>query len=646
MTGYGSLYDALAHRRDSRHLIGYCRGGGEVKTVTYADLYQRAVGLLGHLQSIGLKKGGRLVVCLPGNEQFIDVFWACVCGGITPVPVSAGISNEHKHKLFRILRQLDQAFLCSDSTTHHRLERFAEEQGLRDDLARIGSRTILIDQVAEGAAGVPDPPDAGDVCLIQYSSGSTSEPKGVVLTHDNVLANIDGVSSGAGFNDEDVSVAWMPLTHDMGLVGHLSYCLNDMDQYVMQTDLFIRRPMRWLQEASRVRATVLTSPNFGYRHFLKVFKPERAGEMDLASVRLIFNGAEPISVVLCEEFLAALAPYGLRRSAMFPVYGLAEATVCATMPPPGTGCRSMRVDRQALGVGDGVRPAAIGSTESLEVVCVGRPVSHCELRVVDGSDRILGHNVAGHIQIRGRNVTQGYFGNPRAGEGAFRADGWLDTGDLGFTAEDGLYVTGRSKELIFVNGQNYYPHDLEGLAQRCSGLELGKVAIAGHRDREAQADEVLIFVLHRGNLEQFLPLATLIARHINEHTGIDVAHVIPVNRIPKTTSGKFQRRHLAQAFEAGEFREVLARLDALSGRDRGPESQPSTEVERHIKTICDTVLPSKDLGIHENIFEIGTSSLELMEIHDQIEEAFPGRIDITELFDYPTISAIAGRLQE
>lgn len=647
MSARNSLFDALAGNSESQQVIGYIRGGDDFKTVTYADLHRRALGIVKHLQSLGLKKGSRLIIFLNNNEQFIDVFWACICGGMVPVPIAVGISDEHKFKLFRIVRQLGNTYLCTDTTTRHRLGVFADDHQLADEFSRLASRTFLIDRVADIAEpGQLDPGAADDECLIQYSSGSTSDPKGVVLTHANLLANIDGVANGAQLTDEDVSVSWMPLTHDMGLIGlHLTHFVSNMNQYLMQTDLFIRRPMLWLQEASRLKATVLSSPNFGYKHCLKVFKPKKAGDIDLSTVRIIFNGAEPISVPLCEEFLSTLAPYGLRRSAMFPVYGLAEASVGVTMPEPETEYHSIRVDRNALGIGDSVQRTDADSAESMNVICVGKPIRHCELRIVDETDKAVDDYIAGHIHIRGANVTRGYFKNPEANSFAFRADNWLDTGDLGFTAEGNLYITGRAKELIFVNGQNYYPHDLEAIVQETGGFELGKIAISGYRPKGGHTDELLVFVLHRGSVDDFVTLANLIARGINEHAGVEVTHVIPVNRIPKTTSGKIQRRLLANTFGAGDYDAVVAQLEALRDEGHGDEDHVLTEIESRIKDICDSILPGKHFGVVDNLFEIGTSSLELIQIHEQLEAEFPGRMDITEMFDFPTISAIAQRLE-
>ncbi len=208
-----------------------------------------------------------------------------------------------------------------------------------------------------------------------------------------------------------------------------------------------------------------------------------------------------------------------------------------------------------------------------------------------------------------------------------------------------LYISGRAKEIIFVNGQNYYPHDLEAIVQRVPGLELGKVVAAGVRAREAEIEQLVVFVLHRGTVADFLPTAKEVARLINEQTGLEVAEVVPVKRIPKTTSGKIQRHRLEEAYADGEFDAELAELAALREAARGPEPGTLSRIEEKLKGICDAALAGKRIGIHDNLFEIGASSLKLIEIHEQIDREYPGQVDLTELFDFPTIAELARHLQ-
>ncbi len=642
-----TLTELIEANRTRPHRITYLEGENQTREVSFAELYERSLGILYHLQRLGARRGDKLILFLTDNEQFIDAFWAAVLGGIVPVPVALGISDEHRMKLLRIARRLGKPFLYTERRSLERIGAFAAQVGEEEVYAALRERTFLVDDLDDiSRAGSVQRSQAGDTAFIQFSSGSTSEPKGVVLTHGNILANCRGSTEVAGFGEHDVSLSWMPLTHDMGLIGfHLVMFANRVHAHLMPTELFIRRPLLWLGLASRVRATILCSPNFGYRHYLKVLG-ERAPEgLDLSAVRLIFNGAEPISVELCEEFLGRLAPAKLNRNAMYPVYGLAEASLAVSFPAVGAPLRTITLNRHRMSAGSPVELVPASDRHAVELVSEGKPIPYCRVRIADDEDRELPEDRIGHVHMRGDNVTRGYYEDPEANAAAFTADGWLRTGDLGLVHGGDLYISGRAKEIIFVNGQNYYPHDLEGIVQRVPGLELGKVVAAGVRAREAEIEQLVVFVLHRGTVADFLPTAKEVARLINEQTGLEVAEVVPVKRIPKTTSGKIQRHRLEEAYADGEFDAELAELAALGEAARGPEPGTLSRIEEKLKGICDVALAGKRIGIHDNLFEIGASSLKLIEIHEQIDREYPGQVDLTELFDFPTIAELARHLQ-
>jgi acyl carrier protein len=307
--------------------------------------------------------------------------------------------------------------------------------------------------------------------------------------------------------------------------------------------------------------------------------------------------------------------------------------------------RAVTWDRHHLNVGEQAQVIAAHSRDALELVSVGRAIPNVRLRVTGDDDRELPEGVVGNIQISGDSVTQGYYEDPQTNAASFSSDGWLRTGDLGVIEQGELFITGRAKEILFVNGQNYYPHDLESIAQRASGLELGKVVVAGVRPPGAQADQLIVFVLHRGELKDFLPLAAEVTRLVNEHTGLEVTEVVPVNRIPKTTSGKIQRHFLESAYEDGEFSAEIAELAALRAAQRGPLTASRTQIEEKLRGICDAALEGKKVDLQDNLFEIGASSLKLIEIHEQIDREYPGAIDLTELFEFPTIAELASHLE-
>jgi acyl-CoA synthetase (AMP-forming)/AMP-acid ligase II len=647
-----TLVDILERNRSLDQSIIHVEGENLERRVSFKDLHARALGILYLLQAAGAQRGDRMIIFLNNNEQFLDGFWAAMCGGVTPVPLAVGISDEHRQKLLRVARKLADndgrsPIIYTDAKNLERLQALAAQVGESEFFATLKPRAFLVESVTDiSRPGKINRPSAEDIAFIQFSSGSTSEPKGVMLTHRNLIANTQGATSVCKFTDEDSTFSWMPLTHDMGLIGfHMMMFFNGLPTHFMPTELFVRRPLLWLQAASKLRATITCSPNFGYRHFLKVLGQRKLEGVDLSRIRMIFNGAEPISVPLCNEFMSAMAHTGLKRTAMYPVYGLAEATLAVTLPPIDTDYRWIRANRHALKVASPVEINPQQARDALELMCVGQVIKNTEMMIADDGHQTLPNGQVGHILIRGASVSKGYFADPEATQAAIDGAGWLDTGDLGVVHENGLYIAGRAKEIIFVNGQNYYPYDMENIAQRAPGLDLNKVVAAGIAKPGSQGEELVIFVLHRSGMQEFLPTAGAVGRLINEHTGLEVAEVVPTKRIPKTTSGKVQRHLLEQAYLDGEFDADLAELASLKSASGGAAQAAADGIEARLQSICESAMPGKKIAVDDNLFEIGASSLKLIEIHESVDRDFPGLIDLTELFDYPTIAQLAKHLE-
>ena len=645
---FPTLAITLAARCASSRALHYIDGESSERTLPFSEIQPRALGLLHHFQAHGATAGSEMLLLLESNDQFIDAFWACMLGGIIAIPLAPGINDEHRRKFFRVSQQLKRPHLCTDSKTFSRLKEFAATNELLPELERLEPHTVFLDRVDDiSVPGKAHDADPDDIAFVQYSSGSTSEPKGVTLSHRNLLTNIEAIALGMKLTPQDIALSWMPLTHDMGLIGfHLTWLVMDIEHYLMPTALFVRRPALWLLKASEKHATLLCSPNFGYKHYLKTVVHNSLSQLDLKAVRLVFNGAEPISIELCREFLTTLEPTGLRASSMFTVYGLAEASLAVSFPPPEIAYRTITARRDAINFGKRIETCPDTDPNSLTLACVGHALLHCDLRIADDSGAALPELTVGRVLIRGDNVTRGYYQNPQASESAISHDGWLDTGDLGFIGADGLVIAGRRKEIIFVNGQNYYPQDLETLLDRHAGIELGKSAFGSARAHQTAADEVLAFVLHRGQLADFPPIALRARKCINEQTGIVIDHVIPVAKIPKTTSGKIQRFMLADAYQHGEYNAVLTQLRQLTDQDASEDIGERSKIETHLKEICDAYLTNESVGLHDNIFEVGTSSLMLAQIYQRIEAIYPGKLEVTDFFDYPTIAELAVYLEK
>lgn len=637
---YSTLIELLDEARGKDREIRFIDGEHDETRLRFGDLWDRAIALLGSLQARGMQPGDELVIFSKSNQSFVIAYWAAMLGGIVPVPVAVGISDEHRIKLFRILRQLERGTLFTELGLLERLLEFSKAREMDEVTEILESRTVLMSDATPGDSGTVYEASPGDLAFIQYSSGSTSDPKGVCLTHANLCANVRAIIEANEWNEQDRSLSWMPLTHDMGLIGyHLSVMAAGMDHAVMDTNVFVRRPLLWMLKTSELQATQLCSPNFGYKHFLKLFERKGLPEgTDLSCVRLILNGAEPISYDLCEEFLAALAPYGLRRSTMFPVYGLAEATVGVTVGSPGDEYSRVTMHRHSLSIGEPYEVAEVGDDDAVSFVKVGKAIRDCEIRLAGDDDKILDAGRIGHVQLRGASVTAKIYGDEEATADLFTSDGWLRTGDCGVYVDDQLVITGRQKDIIIVNGQNYYPHDIEEIIAQIDGLDLGKVVVAGANPSGKQTEELLVFVLHRQDLDAFVSLADQVRNIVGEHAGLEVDHVIPVARIPKTTSGKVQRVQLLNAYFDGEYAELLAEMSPAAATDGALDDDL---LVAELEQICREFSKERVIGPDDNLFEVGVSSLTLTEIVLAIEEKHPGKLDISDLFDYPTLREIA-----
>ncbi len=635
---HDTLIDLLADLRSSDRHIRFIDGEKEESTVGFALLWDRAVALLGALQARGMQAGDELVIFSRSNEDFVIAFWAAILGGIVPVPVAVGISDEHRFKLFRILWQLERGTLFTEADLLQRLQEFATDQGLAEVTSILATKSALMSDVKAGESGTVFAAKPGDPAFIQYSSGSTSDPKGVCLTHRNLCINIRAIVEGADWQADDQALSWMPLTHDMGLIGfHLSVLAAGMNHAVMDTNVFVRRPLLWMMKAAELGATQLCSPNFGYKHFLKLFERKGLPELDLSSVKLIMNGAEPISYSLCEEFLAALAPFGLKRSAMFPVYGLAEATVGVSFPDIGEEMSRIVVHRHSLRIGEPYEEAELGDDDAVSFVKVGKAIRDVEIRIADDADVPLDDGRVGNIQLFGGSMAERIYGDVDATQQLYTEDGWLRTGDCGVIVDDRLVITGRSKDIIIVNGQNYYPHDIEEIAAHVEGLDLGKVVVGGTRTSDSRTEELIVFALFKRSLDDFRRLAEQVSSRIAEHTGLEVDHVIPIKKVPKTTSGKVQRAALLNAYLDGEYDEILRRL--APGETSAPVDDDPLVAE--LELICREHVKERIIGPDDNLFEVGVSSLTLTEIALAVDDRYPGKVDIADLFDYPTLREIA-----
>ena len=626
----GSLAQLLIRAAEGTETgITFVEGEEQETFCSYAEILQRAGRRLGGLRRAGLCRGDVVMLCLRESEDFVVSFWAALLGGIVPVPMAYPTAfNTPNHaltKVHTVWEQLERPWLLTDAAFVEHLDEVRMVLGLEAFAAH------ALDELTESSAVEDYSPGHGDdLAFLQYSSGSTGKPKGVMLTHANLLANIEGMILHAEFKPGDCFLSWMPYHHDMGLIGfHLTPLALGVPQINLSPLRFVLKPVLWLEKIHQHRATYTGSPNFGYRHVMAKLKPAQLARWDLSCLKLIFNGAEPISAPVMRKFMATLAPCGLAPTAMYPVYGMAEACLGASFPPRGTLPLIHGVDRRALAREGRVQPLAEDHPQALAVADEGTPVPGMEIRIADEHDVVVSEGRVGHVQMRGVNVTAGYYRNPEANRAALR-DGWLDTGDLGFMLDGRLCITGRAKDIIFVNGQNYFAHDIEHHAEAVAGVQPGKVAACGWHDAAAGAERTALFLVVKPPRGETLEgVLSRVLVHVNQTLGIPLDYLVTVKAVPKTTSGKIQRYRLLQEFQDGLYAAATYAASDLIAADvsmtvaEAPDERISSRHEELIRAVWADVLecPVAAVAVDRPFLALGGTSLKAVQVLSQLEAA-------------------------
>ena len=622
-------------REDSQAGVILVNGAEDETFVSYHQLHQEAMLCLGTLQAQGLKPGAEVVFQLEDNHQYLILFWGCLLGKFIPVPLSIGNQDDHKHKLKKVWDNLADPFLVADAVNLKRIRTYAEKQALTAWFDQLASRAFDVEEMVVGAEdGIPETSMPEDLAYIQFSSGSTGDPKGVQLTHRNLVFNTHDIAGRYRVGKQDKALSWMPLTHDMGLICfHLTSLVAGIRQYIMPTNLFIRRPLLWLEKASEHRVTQIYSPNFGYEYLMAALDQDNPPAWDLSTIRLIYNGAEPISSKAIDRFMNRMAPFGLDGGAMYPGYGLAEASVAVSLPEPGTPVRPYYVDRNFLQVGDQLREVDPTDERALSFVEVGYPIEHCAVRIAANDDTVLEENMVGNIQIKGENVTAGYYRKEEATAKVITPDGWIKTGDLGFMRNGHLVITGRAKNIIIINGQNYYPQDLERALEDIPGMETGKVVAASSATPDGRGEELLLFVLFKKRPSEFVHIVHTVRTRLAERIGLVPDKVIATRKIPKTTSGKIQNFQLVQQYQEGAFDEYLTELDSALAEDT--QGEGLDQLVKLANTVAGTAISADD-----NLLAAGVSSLQAVRFLNLIRENTGLRPEIDDLFRFASLRAL------
>jgi fatty-acyl-CoA synthase len=507
--------------------------------VEWTRLHDEARTMAAALQARGVAPGDHVALLGPTSRDFVTAIQATWLAGATvvvlPLPMRLGSLDEFVAQTRARLRAADATVVVADPA----LSGFLVPEPGDPPLV------LLPDLVAAaGAPGSYEAPkeDPSALAVLQFTSGSTADPKGVMLPHATICANLDAIAAAARLDpDDDVIAGWLPLYHDMGLIGLLTTAMTTgTDLALAPPQDFLSAPLRWMEWMSEHRATATAGPNFSYALATRALRRAPVGSLDLSRWRIALNGAEAVDPGVVEGFVAAGAPHRLEPGAAFPAFGMAESTVAVTFPEPGSGLRTDPVDRRVLETDRYAAPADPASEGTRRCVLLGRPVLGLELRVVDPeTGQVRADREVGELEIKGTSVTPGYYRRPDATEAAFH-DGWLRSGDLAYLVGGELVVCGRIKDLIIVGGRNVYPEDVERAVADVEGVRAGNViafSVEGRRGKEA------LVVVAESREDDVSTLREAVAGRVTDVVGLPPEEVILVEpgTLPKTSSGKLQR---------------------------------------------------------------------------------------------------------
>ncbi len=549
-----TLVEALRHhaeRHPDRLHIRLFSDSGEGEIITYGELWAEAGEVAAGLQHFGLAAGETVLLMLPTGRDYFRAFAGVLVAGGVPVPVypPGRIKQIEEHlRRHAAIAANSQARLMITTPEAQPFARLMQQTGMKS-----------VAELLAAGAGQPlhRPERAGaDTAFLQYTSGSTGMPKGVILSHANLLANIRAMGRALMVTSEDIFVSWLPLYHDMGLIGAWFGSLYFACPLVLMSPLsFLTRPIRWFQAISRYGGTLSAAPNFAYELCRRRIEESELEGIDLSSWRCAFNGAEAVSPATIEGFHDRFAPWGFRAESMKPVYGLAENSVGLAFPDPGRTARIDHVSRRSLMRSGRAEAAGADHADTLSLVGCGLPLPGHQIRIVNDRDRELPDRREGHIQFLGPSATSGYFRNPEQTAALFHGP-WLDTGDLGYLADGELFITGRSKDIIIKGGRNIYPVELEEEIGKLEGVRSGNVAIFGAPDREQGTERLVVLAETRKRRpEDLAELRGAITGIITDLTGEPPDEVVlaPPNSVPKTSSGKIRRRASRELYEQGRI---------------------------------------------------------------------------------------------
>lgn len=556
-----TLHESLwrhAQRDPERTHVFIQEENGREQPVSYARLNAQAAAVAAGLRERGVGRGDTVSLMLPTGLDFLRSFLAILMVRAVPVPIYPPLRldrlEEYATRQSGILADAGARLLITISRARPVATLLRPRVPSLEDV-------VTADELAIPGDARREPEGAGsDAAFIQYTSGSTGDPKGVLLTHDNLLANIRAIGQGLDVQPDDVGVSWLPLYHDMGLIGSWLFCLHQgVPLTLLPPTAFLARPERWLWAVHQRRATLSGAPNFAYELCARRVPDHALEGLDLSSWRAALNGAEPVSPGTVERFNRRFGPHGLRSGTLIPAYGLAENSVALAVPEVGSGTRFDRVARRAFQDEGRAEPAAPGDPSALSFVSAGHALPEHEIRVVDNDGQDVPDRTVGRIAFRGPSMTSGYYKKPEATAAMTLPGGWLDSGDLGYFAGGHIHIAGRRKDLIIKGGRNLVPQEIEEAAAEVEGVRRGCVVAFGTQLAELGTEALVVVAETRvTEAAERERIESAVIDRISAAVEVPPDRVVlaPPGAVLKTSSGKVRRAATRERFLSGAIGEA------------------------------------------------------------------------------------------
>jgi len=543
-----SVVEALKDVESEHVGVQFANHRGGLKRLSYRELVRMSAVFADGLRRQGVRSGDSVILVMTSPENAIIAILGCMIAGCPPAPIYPpqnlrAIPNFLKF-VNHVAARCNATFLVADSQV------FAYLSNVPRDLP--GLRGMEKFEGIFSGATFQELPSTHEnqIAFLQFTSGSTSSPKGVLVTQNGLSENLSMIRKSAGMNDKSTVVTWLPVYHDMGLIGTVLNAITlPCELVVLPPVVFLKKPRLWLELISQFKGTHTASPNFGYG--LCVRRVPDVHGLDLSSMTTFICGAEPVLPRTMEAFVEHFRDAGLHPGAMVPAYGLAEATLAVTFSPRMRGLATDEIDWEALTIGRSAKQSVTPNVKKIRISSCGLPMPGLSVRISSDNSNVQ-ERIIGEIQVAGPSVTPGYIGDEDATKLSRTRDGWLRTGDLGYLAKGELYPCGRIKDLIVIRGKNFHAHDLESLASEVPNVRTGNVVAFSVQE---DTGEYLVVIAETRTEEKSVQIAHGIRSHLVESIGVkpDEVLVVPAGTLPKTSSGKLKRNETRQLYQQGQI---------------------------------------------------------------------------------------------